>query len=119
MNSLNVIFPYQYKGQWVFDDEEKGLKKEPFVLGADILIDLVVKDSDLNDATGDPKDGFKLIFSKEKFPTWIYHLWWKNSEEGGNWYHSPEFGMDCWLCPALFKYFDTAPNQIYFKAEPL
>ena len=26
--------------------------------------------------------------------------------------------MEGWLCPALFKYFDTAPKEIYVKAEP-
>ena len=23
-----------------------------------------------------------------------------------------------WLCPALFKYFDDAPESLYIKAEP-
>ncbi|MGH7971928.1 MAG: DUF6717 family protein [Limisphaerales bacterium] len=36
----------------------------------------------------------------------------------GNWYFSPEFKIEGWLCPALFKYFDQAPTEIYVKAEP-
>jgi hypothetical protein len=30
---------------------------------------------------------------------------------GGNWYHIN--GKEGWLCPALLKYFDTAPREIY------
>ena len=33
MNQINVIFPYKYLGQWIFDDELKGLVKEPLDLG--------------------------------------------------------------------------------------
>jgi hypothetical protein len=25
--------------------------------------------------------------------------------------------MEGWLCPALFKYFEVAPKEIYAKAE--
>jgi hypothetical protein len=27
--------------------------------------------------------------------------------------------MEGWLCPALFKYFDRAPDRLYLRAEPL
>jgi hypothetical protein len=26
--------------------------------------------------------------------------------------------MEGWLCPALFKYFPSAPREIYVKVEP-
>jgi hypothetical protein len=26
--------------------------------------------------------------------------------------------MEGWLCPALLKYFPTAPREIYIKVEP-
>jgi hypothetical protein len=26
-------------------------------------------------------------------------------------------GIEGWLCPALFKYFDKAPAELYAKAE--
>ncbi len=42
MNSINVIAPYKWHGMWVFDDERVGLDKEPFVAGADTMIDRVV-----------------------------------------------------------------------------
>ena len=31
----------------------------------------------------------------------------------GNWYYSADLDAEGWLCPALFKYFDEAPEKIY------
>ena len=44
MNAINLIVPYRYEGMWVFDDARSGLDKEPFVSGADTMIDVVVND---------------------------------------------------------------------------
>jgi hypothetical protein len=40
-------------------------------------------------------------------------------EFGGNWYQADEPPMEGWLCPALFRYFETAPAELFVKAEPL
>ena len=112
MNSLNLIIPYRYEGMWVFDDPRVGLDKEPFVSGADTMIDVLVKD-----IPGAEK-GFRLLFSASPFPGYTSKLEWRREEYGGNWYFSPDFKMEGWLCPALFKYFDKAPSEIYVKAEP-
>ena len=58
MNAINVIAPYKHHGMWVFDDPRVGLVQEPFVAGADAMIDRVV--ADLPDA----EHGFTLIFSR-------------------------------------------------------
>jgi hypothetical protein len=42
---------------------------------------------------------------------------WVREADGGNWYYSEDFQMEGWLCPALFKYFDNAPEEIYAKFE--
>jgi hypothetical protein len=42
MNAINVISPYKHLGMWVFDDARVGLAQEPFVAGADTMIDRVV-----------------------------------------------------------------------------
>ena len=39
-NSIFVIKPYKWEGLWVFDDPAVGLVKEPFVGGADTIIDV-------------------------------------------------------------------------------
>ena len=111
MNSISLIVPYQYEGMWVFDDPRVGLDKEPFVSGADSMIDLLVAE-----IPGAEK-GFRLLFSASPFPGYTSRLEWRREEYGGNWYFSPDFKMEGWLCPALFKYFDKAPKEIYVKAE--
>jgi hypothetical protein len=58
MNAINVIAPYRHLGMWVFDDRRVGLVQEPFVGGADTLIDLAT--ASVPNAT----TGFKLIFSE-------------------------------------------------------
>jgi hypothetical protein len=46
-------------------------------------------------------------------------LEWRREEVGGNWYYGDQFKMEGWLCPALFKYFQAAPREIYVKVESL
>jgi hypothetical protein len=112
MNVINVLMPYRFQGMWVFDDERTGLYREPFVSGADRMIDVLVEDI--------PKaeSGFRLIFSESPFPGFTVELRWQREEYGGNWYFSPAYDMEGWLCPALLKYFDRPPKNIYVKAEP-
>lgn len=112
-NSLYVLRPYQYEGTWVFDDESVGLQREPFVFGIDKMIDQLVQGIER------PQEGFRLIFSPNPFPGYAAKLEWRREEAGGNWYYSPTYGIEGWLCPALFKYFDVAPDEFYVKAEEL
>ena len=111
MNSISFIVPYRHEGMWVFDDPRVGLDKEPFVSGADILIDCLV--ADIPNAV----KGFRLLFSASPFPGYRTKLEWRREEYGGNWYFCADFNLEGWLCPALFKNFDTAPQEIYVKAE--
>jgi hypothetical protein len=113
MNAISVIAPYRHLGMWVFDDDRVGLVQEPFVSGADTVIDLMV--ADIPDAEG----GFRLMFSQTPFPGCTAHLVWQRAEHGGNWYRWPDRDMEGWLCPALFRYFSEAPKEIYAQALPL
>ena len=63
-------------------------------------------------------DGFALYFSENPFPGFQVKLDWIREEYEGNWYHLDGTDKEGWLCPALFKYFDRAPENIYAKAEP-
>ena len=112
MNSLMVIVPYKYEGMWVFDDPAVGLNKEPFIAGIDTLIDKATADIPR------AEHGFRAIFSAMPFPGANFKLEWRREDSGGNWYYSPEFQQEGWLCPALFKYFRSAPREIYVKVEP-
>lgn len=111
MNSIGIIAPYRYEGMWVFDDPGVGLVREPFVAGADLIIDRLVG------SIPNAARGFRLIFSASPFPGHMIRLEWRREEFGGNWYFCPHFGMEGWLCPALFKYFANAPRELYARAE--
>ena len=112
MNSLLVIHPYKYEGTWVFDDARVGLVQEPFVSGADTIIDLMVE------GISDAANGVTLVFSANPFPGCQYEFQWRREEMSGNWYYSPTFDLEGWLCPALFKYFDSPPPRIYVQVKP-
>jgi hypothetical protein len=61
MNSIFAIHPYKSQGLWVFDDERVGLIQEPFVAGADVIIEQLV--SNIPRA----EEGFTLLFSASPF----------------------------------------------------
>lgn len=111
MNALSVLVPYRYEGMWVFDDPAVGLQREPFIAGIDTMIDRLVE------GIPNAAQGFRLIFSPTPFPGYTVKLEWRRSEHGGNWYWCDEYRIEGWLCPALFKYFDSAPKELYARAE--
>src|SRR5438128_12693792 len=92
MNAINIIAPYKYLGMWVFDDPRVGLAQEPFVAGADAMIDRVVAE------IPNAEKGFTLIFSAMPFPEHQLRLEWRRAGETGNWYYSPQLEMEGWLC---------------------
>ena len=112
MNAINVIAPYKHHGMWVFDDPRVGLVQEPLVAGADTIIDRVVAD------IPDAERGFTLAFSSIPFPGYQHRLDWQREEGGGNWCHAAQLGMEGWLCPALLRYFEEAPKQLFVQTKP-
>lgn len=112
MNAIIAIHPYKHEGLWVFDDEKVGLVQEPFVSGADTVIETMV--SDIPGA----ETGFTLLFSASPFPGHEAAFDWRREEGGGNWYYSSDLDAEGWLCPALFKYFEAAPEKIYAQFKP-
>ena len=112
-NAIMVIAPYWYQGTWVFDDESVGLNKEPFVGGVPEMIDNLVN------SIPNAKSGFRLIFSSAPLPSYQRELTWVREEYDGNWYKVEGQQMEGWLCPALLRYFDKAPEKLYVKAEQI
>ena len=99
---------------WVFGSTPARvelLPQEPFVAGADTMIDRVVAD------VPDAEHGFTLIFSSTPFPGHQYCLDRRRAEGGGNWYYAAQLDMEAWLCPALFKYFQEAPKELYVQTK--
>jgi len=107
MNAIMAIHPYRHRGLWVFDDPAVGLRAEPFVSGADAIIDRMVQH------IPEAEWGFTILFSSAPFPGHVLAVEWRREEYGGHWYYAPALDMEGWLCPALFRYFDEAPKVLY------
>src|SRR5205809_1126819 len=88
MNAINVIAPYKHLGMWVFDDPRVGLVQEPFVSGADTMIDRVVAE------IPNAESGFLMLFSSSPFPGNQIRLEWRRADSGGNWYYSPQLDLE-------------------------
>ncbi len=111
MNEINIIAPYKHFSMWVFDDPAVGLVREPFVGGADTIIDRIIAE------IPDAEDGFVMIFSASAFPGAQHRLEWRRPESNGNIYHSAELGMEGWLCPALLRYFEAPPKELFVQVK--
>ena len=88
-----------------------GLVQEPFVAGADTMIDRVVAD------IANAEQGFTLIFSASPLPGHQHRLDWRRGDAEGNWYYSEELKLEGWLCPALLLYFNEAPKHLYVQVK--
>jgi hypothetical protein len=113
MNSIIAIHPYKHQGMWVFDDPQVGLQREPFISGADEIIERMVR------GIPNAERGFTLVFSSESFPGYQQEFEWSRADLSGNWYKSSALGIEGWLCSALLKYFESPPPKIYaeFRAK--
>jgi hypothetical protein len=111
LNQINVIAPYKHHGMWVFDDSRVGLSREPFVAGADTIIERMT--AHLPEAA----KGFTMVFSAEPFPGYQHRFELKGAEGSGSVYQSRNLGMEGWLCPALLRYFDSAPRDLYVEVR--
>ncbi len=100
--SINVFLD---KGLWVFDDDRVGLQKEPFVSGADTLIDKLAQG----------KEEIQLIFSDKKFPGSKIKIERMKEQRytTGTEYFCEELSHELWLCPALNLYYPISPEEIY------
>jgi hypothetical protein len=72
----HVIFPYRLEGVWVFDDASAGLVREPFISGADNILDV------LTEHIPEAATGFKIIFLASPFPGYTARVVWTRAEYG-------------------------------------
>ena len=107
MNSLYVLKIYNHEGTYVFDDPQVDLVREPFVMGMPEIIE--------HQMGGGPIDTFTAIFSAAAFPGYNTVLKRLHPEYGGTWYELDGTHLQGWLCPALFKYFQVAPERLYVQ----
>ena len=107
---IRHLIVYGYNGGLVFDDPDKGLDKEAFVCGIDTMLFALMEKKNI-------QEKFKLTFSPVPFPGYEVKLDWLHKEMDGNWYRSEDLDISGWLCPALYKYFDEAPINLYIKID--
>lgn len=113
MNSIQIIYPYKEHGVWMFDDESCGVNREPFCGDINRMIDAMVEDSGLVAA----HRGFMATFSPTPFPQAKYSMHHIRPDGGGHWYEA--FGLQGWLCPCMFNYFEAAPENIYISVDSI
>ena len=119
-NSIFSLTAYRHNDMWVFDDEERGLVKEPFVHGADTMFDFMSG----NVLPGVNNTRCSIAFSANPMLNNDVHV--KHiedlGEDMGDIYEvvsaftsaATSFdGFQFWLCPALLSFFDKAPENIY------
>lgn len=123
-NAIYVIVPYQWNGLWVFDDKTTGLEREPFIAGADTVLDRATE------SIPDADKGCLCMFSDTPFPKANLELTLRppskeliplldRKGQFGNVYYCEQFQTEAWLCPALLLYFEKAPKKIYAAVLPL
>jgi len=128
-NVLMAIEPYWYEGTWVFNDVSLGFEQEPIEgrfegemgemmdiagitgTGLSEMIDYLVKD------IPNARSGFILLFSSEPFAGYQVELTRVEEEYGGWTYRAKDYSAEPWLPPTLLRYFQTAPESLYVKAE--
>ena len=110
-STIFVIKPYKWKGLWVFDDAAVNLIQKPFVGGTDRMIDRAAGHLENAD------QGFLVVFSASYFPDAAIVLRWVREEGGGNVYRWSEAAIEGRLCPALLRYFATAPETLYVQVK--
>jgi hypothetical protein len=112
-NSIMVLRPYKWEGLWVFDGDKTGLLREPFVAGVPEILEALLGKQGI--PLEQAERGFRLIFSA--IPFLGHHLSAKRIEEEGCglWYEESVSKARSWLCPALFRYFAIAPDNLHVR----
>jgi hypothetical protein len=47
----------------------------------------------------DAASGVTIFFSARPFPGSQHEFQWRREESGANWYYSPDYDLEGWLCP--------------------
>jgi hypothetical protein len=104
--------PYPDEYFYVFDDPDKLLLNEALVGGTPAAI---MHALDISHPGASP-DIVRIIISDEPSDDLPHTANLLVTAPTGSIYHFD--GFDFWLCPALFLYFGSAPEAIYFSTEP-
>lgn len=120
-NQLYNIQAYKKGKTWLFDDESRQIKGEPFVLGAsEFITKLAGKKRKLSFAFSEgyiPKYDAVIELTEACYPIikkGKKHVEDKSQEPTSGWYVSQD-GDSLWLCPAQLKFFGHVAETIFVK----
>ena len=105
--NIITIKPYWHNGTWLFDDPVRGWWAKPFLDQTPEMVDRMLRQAQLP-----PKQSFVLTFADSDWAG-VGHrfiLDWVRENSRGHWYRWS--GVEG-LYPALLRYFDAPPKQIY------
>jgi len=113
--TINAVKLYKLNDlQWVFDDPSKNIWQEAFVNGADTLIDIIIGKYSSN-------NNYVLLFSDKPFQDsvkiYLNRHQDKDPKTNGTHWTQKNLNRQLWLCPTLFDYYETTPQNLYFSVK--
>lgn len=106
-NAIKRIVMWKEGNTWMFDESEFGLVREPFVGATNRALDYIADDE--NEMT--------FLFSDHAFPNAIEFFTEPIEEFGGATFKCSRIADFCWLCSAMWHYFDELPASIFVTKE--
>lgn len=106
-----TLRPYRFGSAWVFDDPDRGLRKEGLVGGVPEILLTACRRFGVER----PELGFTMLLSDEPFPDTNVVLS-KIGPEGSGTVYEWE-GMKGWLCANLRLYFDPPPEKLFMALK--
>ena len=93
----------------MFDDERFGIVAQPFVFGADLILEKMAAQSGLSG------ERLNAVFAAFPFPGSEHSLKFVREETEGFMYRWEEQKLQGWLSPSLNNYFPEPPAEIYLQ----
>jgi hypothetical protein len=100
-------------GLWVYDDASFGVKEQPFVFGADLILEKMVAGVD------EELDRVNILFSAIPFPGSEHRLEFVREETEGFVYLWADHNLQGWMSPSLRNYFPDPPPKIFLQLLPI
>ena len=113
MNTLFRILIRRQDELWVYDDATFEVKGQPFVFGADLILDKMVAGVD------GVQDRVNVLFSAIPFPGSEHCIEFVRQETEGFVYRWEDEKLQGWVSPSLRNYFPDPPSKIYLQLLPV
>jgi len=112
-NSIHRVLVRAVDGLWVYDDPSFGVQEQPFVFGANLILEKMV------DRVEGIRDRLNLVFSSIPFPGSEHCLEFVREETEGFVYRWEDEKLQGWMSPSLRNYFPDPPPKIFLQLLPI